>query len=53
MTVQPVMAAERTVFYRERAASYYSAAPYTMVWGQPGRALWELLWSTADVMLWR
>lgn len=33
MTVQPVMAAERTVFYRERAASYYSAVPYTMVRG--------------------
>lgn len=39
MTVQPVMAAERTVFYRERAASYYSAVPYTMVRGQLGRAL--------------
>ena len=35
MTVQPVMGAERTVFYRERAASYYSAGPYTMV-GTPG-----------------
>lgn len=30
-TVQPVMAAERIVFYRERAASYYSAAPYALV----------------------
>jgi ABC-type multidrug transport system ATPase subunit/ABC-type multidrug transport system permease subunit len=33
MTVQPVMAAERTVFYRERASSYYSAVPYTMATG--------------------
>lgn len=38
MTVQPVMGAERTVFYRERAASYYSAAPYTMVGLAAGKA---------------
>ena len=27
-TVQPVVAVERTVFYRERAAGMYSALPY-------------------------
>ena len=27
-TVQPVVAVERTVFYRERAAGMYSAMPY-------------------------
>lgn len=29
-TVQPVVAIERTVFYRERAAGMYSALPYAM-----------------------
>ncbi|KAK4489205.1 hypothetical protein RD792_005000 [Penstemon davidsonii] len=29
-TVQPVVATERTVFYRERAAGMYSAFPYAM-----------------------
>ncbi|KAK4489207.1 hypothetical protein RD792_005002 [Penstemon davidsonii] len=29
-TVQPVVATERTVFYRERAAGMYSALPYAM-----------------------
>ncbi|KAL3528696.1 hypothetical protein ACH5RR_008018 [Cinchona calisaya] len=29
-TVQPVIAIERTVFYRERAAGMYSALPYAM-----------------------
>ncbi|CAM6083756.1 unnamed protein product [Calypogeia fissa] len=29
-TVQPVVAKERTVFYRERAAGMYSAAPYAI-----------------------
>ncbi|KDP40864.1 hypothetical protein JCGZ_24863 [Jatropha curcas] len=29
-TVQPVVAVERTVFYRERAAGMYSALPYAM-----------------------
>ncbi|GAB4850286.1 transcription factor [Ancistrocladus abbreviatus] len=29
-TVQPVVAVERTVFYRERAAGLYSALPYAM-----------------------
>jgi hypothetical protein len=28
ITVQPVVAVERTVFYRERAAGMYSALPY-------------------------
>jgi len=28
ITVQPVVAIERTVFYRERAAGMYSALPY-------------------------
>ncbi|CAL5361309.1 unnamed protein product [Camellia sinensis] len=30
-TVQPVVAIERTVFYREKAAGMYSALPYAMV----------------------
>lgn len=29
-TVQPVVATERTVFYRERAAGMYSSLPYAM-----------------------
>ena len=29
-TVQPVVAIERTVFYRERAAGMYSAFPYSL-----------------------
>lgn len=29
-TVQPVVAVERTVFYRERAAGMYSAMPYAL-----------------------
>ncbi|KAE8678601.1 Pleiotropic drug resistance protein 12 [Hibiscus syriacus] len=29
-TVQPIVATERTVFYRERAAGMYSALPYAM-----------------------
>lgn len=29
-TVQPVVARERTVFYRERAAGMYSSLPYAM-----------------------
>lgn len=33
MTVQPVMGAERTVFYRERSSSYYSPLPYAMATG--------------------
>lgn len=28
--VQPVVAIERTVFYRERAAGMYSAIPYAL-----------------------
>lgn len=30
MAVQPVVAVERTVFYRERAAGMYSALPYAV-----------------------
>lgn len=30
VTVQPVVAVERTVFYRERAAGMYSAIPYAL-----------------------
>lgn len=30
LIVQPVAAAERTVFYRERAASMYSVAAYSL-----------------------
>lgn len=29
LTVQPVVAVERTVFYRERAAGMYSTLPYS------------------------
>lgn len=29
-TVQPIVAVERTVFYRERAAGMYSALPYAL-----------------------
>lgn len=29
-SVQPVVAIERTVFYRERAAGMYSALPYAL-----------------------
>eukprot|EP00897_Mesotaenium_endlicherianum_P001116 jgi/Mesen1/11004/ME000098S10399 len=32
-TVQPIVAIERTVFYRERAAGYYSAIPYALAQG--------------------
>ena len=31
MTVQPVMGAERVVFYRERSSSYYAPGPYAVV----------------------
>lgn len=31
MTVQPVMGAERTVFYRERSSAYYAPGPYAVV----------------------
>ena len=30
LTVQPIVAVERTVFYREKAAGMYSALPYAM-----------------------
>jgi hypothetical protein len=36
-TVQPIVAIERTVFYRERAAGMYSALPYALA--QVGRLL--------------
>ncbi len=29
-TVQPIVAIERTIFYRETAASMYSAIPYAI-----------------------
>lgn len=29
-SVQPIIAVERTVFYRERAAAMYSALPYAL-----------------------
>ncbi len=29
-TVQPIVAIERTIFYRERAAGMYSAIPYAI-----------------------
>ena len=29
-SVQPIIAVERTVFYRERAAGMYSALPYAL-----------------------
>ena len=34
-TVQPVIAIERTVFYRERAAGMYSAIPYAIAQVNP------------------
>jgi hypothetical protein len=33
MTVQPIVAAERVVYYRERAASMYSPMPYALAQG--------------------
>jgi ABC-2 type transporter len=33
MNILPVLAAERAVFYRERAASMYSTAPYSSAVG--------------------
>lgn len=30
VSVQPIVAIERTVFYRERAAGMYSSAPYAL-----------------------
>ena len=40
--VQPVVAIERTVFYRERAAGMYSALPYAFA----QVAFWENWWET-------
>lgn len=34
-SVQPVVAVERTVFYRERAAGMYSALPYAFAQVKP------------------
>lgn len=31
MTVQPVVGAEREVFYRERAAAMYATGPFALV----------------------
>ncbi|GJZ10573.1 ribonuclease H-like domain-containing protein [Tanacetum coccineum] len=39
-TVQPVVATERTVFYRERAAGLYSSLPYAMAQKIPGWWVW-------------
>jgi len=33
MTVQPLVGAERVVFYRERAAMLYSPGPYSLALG--------------------
>ena len=41
-SVQPVVAVERTVFYRERAAGMYSALPYAFA-----QVTWILLQSTS------
>ena len=41
-SVQPVVAIERTVFYRERAAGMYSALPYAFA----QVAFWENWWET-------
>ena len=35
MTVLPVVAYERAVFYRERSASMYAAGPYSSATGKP------------------
>ncbi|KAL1831046.1 hypothetical protein ACET3Z_000697 [Daucus carota] len=45
-TVQPVVAIERTVFYRERAAGMYSALPYAV-----GQVLIELPYSFIQTIL--
>lgn len=48
-TVQPIVAIERTVFYRERAAGMYSALPYALA--QVGRLLILSSFSFHDFML--
>ncbi|CAO2191404.1 unnamed protein product [Urochloa humidicola] len=45
-SVQPVVAVERTVFYRERAAGMYSAFPYAF-----GQVVIELLYALAQDIL--
>ncbi|OEL30546.1 ABC transporter G family member 36 [Dichanthelium oligosanthes] len=45
-SVQPVVAVERTVFYRERAAGMYSAFPYAF-----GQVVIELPYALAQVIL--
>ena len=40
-SVQPVVAIERTVFYRERAAGMYSALPYAF--GQVNASMFALI----------
>ncbi|XVE63544.1 hypothetical protein DITRI_Ditri07aG0028500 [Diplodiscus trichospermus] len=46
ITVQPVVAVERTVFYRERAAGMYSALPYAF-----GQVLIELPYTLIQTLI--
>jgi hypothetical protein len=46
-SVQPVIAVERTVFYRERAAGMYSALPYAAA--QVKFNAWNSLSRTSDM----
>lgn len=46
-TVQPVVAVERTVFYRERAAGMYSALPYAFA--QVGQFYSSFIYGITDI----
>lgn len=49
-TVQPIVAVERTVFYRERAAGMYSALPYALA--QVGSPIsYKELWQLCSIFL--
>jgi hypothetical protein len=48
-TVQPIVAVERTVFYRERAAGMYSALPYAIA--QVGSHLFQYYLITKRVLI--
>ena len=42
-TAQPIVAIERTIFYRERAAGMYSALPYALAQVRGSEGLYFLL----------
>lgn len=50
-TVQSVVAIERTVFYRERAAGMYSALPYAFAQVNPSTLLHILIFIYIYVLL--